>query len=244
MKRPRIHLFQHDPTVGPGYIASWLRQKGFGFSTTRFFMDEPLPQVKQFDWLIILGGSMGVYDYDRYPWLYEEKRRIEQAINQCTIVLGICLGAQLIAEVMGARIFKTRCPEIGWHPVELSKESKATPLLRAVPRKFTTFHWHEDAFDLPDGSIRLGSSRGCLNQGFVFADRVIGLQFHPETLLEDVRIYVEQARHERFNGARECVYVQTSEQILAMEENYNCMHRALGQILENLAGQHHKLAQR
>jgi GMP synthase (glutamine-hydrolysing) len=230
MRKLRFQIFQHDPMVGPGYIGTWLGQSGYRSATTRFFLDEPLPALRQLDGLIILGGGMGVYDYDRFPWLYEEKRCIEQAIKQHKIVLGICLGAQLIAEVMGARIFKTRYPEIGWHPVELSREARATPILQNLPRKFNALHWHEDAFDLPEGAIRLGSSRACLNQGFVKDGHIVGIQFHPETQPEDVRLYVEQSRRGNHQGA----YVQPHEEILSTARFYPTMHQTLARILENV----------
>jgi GMP synthase-like glutamine amidotransferase len=230
MRKPHIHIFQHDAAVGAGHIADWISRNRLPVTYTRFFNDDPLPDVNQLDWLIVLGGDMGVFDYDRFPWLYEEKRCIEKAIGINKVVLGICLGAQIIAEVLGTRVYKTRFPEIGWFEVEVPKEAAKSPIIADIQRKFMAFHWHEDTFDLPSGAIRLGSTKACLNQGFIHDDRVVGIQFHPECRAEEVRVLIEQFRHEFIDG----IYVQSPEAILSAQHHYTQMHAALDQILDNI----------
>jgi GMP synthase-like glutamine amidotransferase len=234
MRKKRIHIFQHDPAVGAGYVSQWIEYKGHLATITRFFNDDPLPDIAEIDWLIICGGSMGVYDYDQYPWLYEEKRCIEAAIQSHKVVVGLCLGAQLIAEVMGARIYKSKYPEIGWFPVELSTEMIKSPWGKGMVKKVDAFHWHEDNFDLPESAIRLGSSEGCLNQGFVFSDHVLGIQFHPESTPEGVRLLVEQAGHDYLTSR----YTQPPETLVNDAHGFESMHKFLGDMLDRAAEIH------
>jgi GMP synthase-like glutamine amidotransferase len=230
MKKPHIHIFQHDPSVGAGFITDWIRHWRFGVTCTQFYNNDPLPDVNRFDWLIVLGGNMGVFDYDSFPWLYEEKRCIEAALTRHKKIIGICLGAQIIAEVLGARVYRARFPEIGWFPVEIPKDAMKSPILSQTHRKITGFHWHHDTFDLPDGSIRFGSTKACLNQGFIYEDHVIGIQFHPECRQEEVRMLIEQSRYECIGG----MYVQSPDAILATQNHFTSMHAFLNQILDNI----------
>jgi GMP synthase-like glutamine amidotransferase len=123
---------------------------------------------------------MGVYDEPEYPWLAPEKLLIEQAIQAGKPVLGICLGAQLIAAVLGAEVTRNKHREIGWFPIEFSPAAVKHPILNGIASILTVFHWHGDRFAIPEGAIPLASSEACDNQGFLYNDRVLGLQFHLE----------------------------------------------------------------
>ena len=132
------------------------------------------------DWLVVLGGPMGVHDEVACTWLRREKLYIREAIFSGRMVLGVCLGAQLIADVLGAGVRGGAYREIGWFPVE--SDHGAAPLLRGVlPGKIEAFHWHGDTFDIPAGALHTVSGEGCVNQAFQYGDRTLALQFHLET---------------------------------------------------------------
>lgn len=143
-----IHYLQHVPFEDLGMIADWIDENGYHSRVSRLYQGEALPNVNDIDWLIVMGGPMGVYDEDQYPWLVDEKRCIERAIAKGRVVLGICLGAQLIANVLGARVYPHTRKEIGWFPITLTREGAQSPLFTELPSPFEVFHWHGDTFDL------------------------------------------------------------------------------------------------
>ncbi len=130
--------------------------------------------------LIVLGGPMGVADQARYPFLRQEIALIERTLAADRPVLGICLGSQLLAAALGARVGSAPRPEIGWYPVRLTEAAAADPVWTSLPPSFTAFHWHGDVFDLPRGSVLLGSSDRTPHQAFRYGAMAWGLQFHPE----------------------------------------------------------------
>ncbi|MFC1498086.1 type 1 glutamine amidotransferase [Verrucomicrobiota bacterium] len=176
----RLHWLQHESFEGLGYIEPFIRQKGFLCSRTRLFENEELPAVDQFDSLIIMGGSASIYEEAKYPWLAKEKIFIKQSIDAGKIVIGVCLGAQLIAEVLGGKVYKGQYREVGWHSVSLTEEGKNFSLLRNVPESFSAFHWHGDYIQTPPSCKRLMETKACSCQAFSLEERVLGLQFHLE----------------------------------------------------------------
>lgn len=169
----KIHWFQHVPFEGLGCIQSWLTASRHAVTCTRFWAGDRIPDVGAVDGLIVMGGPMGVYDEAIYPWLAEEKAFIKQIIAQNKPVLGICLGAQLIAEALSAKVKKNNQREIGFFPVAGDGE--------IFPAEFTAFHWHGDTFGIPDGAVHLAASAACKNQAFIYNGNVLALQFHLET---------------------------------------------------------------
>jgi len=176
----RIHYLQHAPFECLGTIKKWIHDNNIAFTSTRLYDGEALPAIDSFDWLIIMGGPMNVDDIDIHPWLLAEKKFIELAMQHGKKVLGICLGAQLIAEILGAKVSRNHCKEIGWFPVKLTIEAQAHPLFKNLPAEFMPFHWHGDTFSLPQGAVRIASSSVTQEQGFIYNDTVVGLQFHLE----------------------------------------------------------------
>ena len=176
----RIHCIRHESFEGLGCIGDWINSRGYKVSYSLVFQDAVYPQVEEFDWLIVMGGGMSVYEDDKYPWISAEKELIKNAIEKGKVVLGICLGAQFIASAMGARVYPGKRKEIGWFPVDFSKTENHTNLLDFLPGSVTVFHWHGDTFDIPVEANRFASSAITPNQGFVIGDRVVGLQFHFE----------------------------------------------------------------
>lgn len=192
----RIHYIQHVPFEGPASIAKWADTRGHSMTATHVYQNQSFPNLKAFDWLIIMGGPMSIYDEEKYAWLGKEKAIVKQSIDSGKTVIGICLGAQLIADVLGADVYPNEYKEIGWHPIELTPEGTASELFGFLPARFTAFHWHGDTFSIPDGAVHLSKSEGCENQAFVYDSRVLGLQFHLESTRESVGALIENCRSE------------------------------------------------
>ena len=211
----RYHCLQHVSFETPGLLIDLIREKGHSLRTTALYLEEPLPSVADFDALIIMGGPMSIHDEDVYPWLRAEKELIAAAIREGKKVLGICLGAQLIAAVLGARVFPTPQKEIGFWPVQWT-EAAASPRGKeaGAPGGSLFFHWHGETFDLPVGAVLLASSPACVNQAFRLGDKVLGIQFHPEVTPEIIRGMVEYEGWELEEEAG-APFVQGATQILA-----------------------------
>jgi GMP synthase-like glutamine amidotransferase len=227
----RIHYFQHVPFEGLGNIEEWINAKGYSLSSTRFYEDNVLlPKLDDIDWLIIMGGPMGAYDENIYPWLAAEKKFIGQAISRGIKVLGICLGAQLIASVLRAKVYPNAHKEIGWFTLNLTKEGIASALFRGLPSEFVAFHWHGDTFDLPRGAKHLAESIACRNQAFSYGNHVLALQFHLDVRRDNIEEWVQ-------SGASELVkapYIQTAEQMLAQDNQFVIIEKYMRQIMDNL----------
>ena len=186
----RVHCLQHESFVGPGMIESWANEKGHVITKTRFYEDDELPFFDSIDWLVILGGTMCIYEEDQYPWLADEKKYIKKAIDAGKPVLGIGLGAQLISSVTGGRVRKNPYDEIGWFPISMAKEAKSSPIFSAMPEHFMAFQWHRDTFSIPPGAMRLASSEACRDQAFEIGSAV-GVQFHPESSIESIKRLID-----------------------------------------------------
>lgn len=206
----RLHAFLHVEFEGVGCIADWAKEAGHSLTYTRFYQPNfGLPSPAQYDGLIVMGGSMGVYDDEEFAWLKAEKQAIRAAIDSGRKVLGICLGAQLAASVLGAAVEPNEHKEIGWFPLA---QMQLSPLLSHLPEGMEVFHWHGDAFTIPYGAQHVLASEACATQAFLWREQVLGLQFH----LEMGRAQIEDMlRH----GARELAeggdYVQSAEHIRA-----------------------------
>ena len=137
--------------------------------------------------MIVMGGPMNIYEEKKYPWLLREKCFIEDATKTGKVVIGICLGAQIIADVLGANVYAGEHKEIGWFPIFRTKEAGESIVFRDFPSELEVFHWHGDSFDLPSGCIRLAESAACPNQAFIYDERVVGLQFHLEVTRQGAR---------------------------------------------------------
>lgn len=182
----KVHILQHVPFEGPASIADWAKKRSLSLGTTRLFNREILPKLESFDLLIILGGPMSVNDEDKFPWLREEKVFLRDAAAAGKRMLGICLGAQMLADVLGGRVFKAPLKEIGWFPVERELKANDCSLTRSLPSSFQAFHWHGETFELPEGAIHLARSAACENQAFAYDTRILALQFHLEMTRESV----------------------------------------------------------
>jgi len=229
----RIHYFQHVPFEGLASIEDWARQHGHALSSTAWFEHDPvLPALDEIDWLIVMGGPMGTYEEQRLPWLRREKLFIREAIDAGKTVLGICLGAQLIASALGSAVYPGPEKEIGWWPIKKTEAGRGHPLFADMPDEFTVFHWHGDTFDLPEGAQCLAGSAACAHQAFAVGDRVLGLQFHFEVTPVAVR---QMIKGDPDDLLRDAPYIQSEAKILANIHHADDNNRVLAGLLHRLA---------
>lgn len=226
----RIHVLQHVPFEGLGSIERWTTACDHTVTTCGLYRGDPLPEPSQFDWLIVLGGPMGVYDEARYPWLVAEKRLIEAAIRAEKIVLGICLGAQLIAVALGKKVTRNREREIGWFPLDLTPAVRSSRLFDPASDNLLAFHWHSDTFEIPDGAVRLAGSDACDTQAYLYDKRVLGLQFHLETTPANAQALITNCSDELTVGT----YIQTPDEILASPERFETINQHMRGVLNRL----------
>ena len=223
------HILQHVPFEGLGSIEPWLTARRARVTWTRFFEDPSLPEAADVDLLIALGGPMSVNDEARLPWLRPEKRLIARAIALGRPVLGICLGAQLIASALGARVYPGPHREIGWHPVY---GVRGDPGGFAFPEEFLAFHWHGETFDLPPGAVCLAHSTACRHQAFRIGRQALGLQFHVETTPASVAALIEHGRDELAAGG---AHVQTEDTLRdAPPQTYGAANVLMARLLDVL----------
>ena len=229
-KKLKIHTLQHVSFEGLGCIDQWITIKGHSVNYTKLYDNPQFPTLVEFDWLIVMGGPMGVYDEAIYPWLKKEKEFIRRAIERGKTIVGICLGSQLIAEVLGAKVYPNKQKEIGWFDIQKTEFAKSQPLLEQIEEQFTVFHWHGDTFDLPTDSERLFSSAVCLNQAFLYKKKVLGLQFHFEVTSHTLKEMIE-------NGMSELVEdktIQSAAKILKQTNYIDSNNQKMFQILDYL----------
>jgi GMP synthase (glutamine-hydrolysing) len=230
VKLLNIHYLQHVPFEGLGSMEPYFLKKGHKLTATQLYKGQRLPALEKLDWLIVMGGPMSVYDENRYSWLKEEKEFIKRAIDKEKVVLGICLGAQLIANVLGAQVKKNHFKEIGWFNIERAKGVDKTILGKVFPGNIEVFHWHGDTFDIPERAILLASSEACHNQGFIIDNRVIGLQFHLETTLSSAKALIENCKNELTGGK----YIQTEAEIISSESKFAKINKVMQSIIKQL----------
>lgn len=227
----RIHYLQHVPFEGLGYIENWAREKGLKLSATKLFEFPSFPDLEEFDWLIVMGGPMSVYDELDYPWLKAEKTFIKSAIDANKTVIGICLGSQLIAAALGAKVYRNKKKEIGWFPVSLTQPALQNQFLNGFPETITVFHWHGDTFDLPNGAAHLMKSAICTNQAFLYKGKVVGLQFHLEMIPMALKEMIKNCQQELITDD----YIHTEEEILKNTSLCSETNKYLASILNKLA---------
>lgn len=204
----RIHVLQHVSFEGPGYIARWAAARGHVLTTSL----RSFPIQDDFDALIIMGGPMGAYDDARYDWMPVEKALIRDTIADRKKILGICLGAQLIASVLSAEVKAAPRKEIGWFAVKPTAAAAQYPWLQAVfAAAPVVFHWHGDRFEIPAGAADLLTSEGNVHQAFLVNEHVLGLQFHLEVMEADMEAMLRHGAEELVAGG----FVQGEEEIRA-----------------------------
>ncbi len=180
------HFLQHVPFEGPAHIHTLAHERKIQLSRTALYKGEVPAQPEEFDLLFVMGGPMSVNDTGRYPWLNQEKAFVGKCIEAGKKIIGICLGAQIIAEVLGAQVKENKYTEIGWFPVR-SLPPREKKIARTLPEQFMAFHWHGDTFDIPRSALHLAESDACTNQAFLYDEKILGLQFHLECTENSIR---------------------------------------------------------
>ncbi|WP_165806716.1 glutamine amidotransferase-related protein [Chitinophaga parva] len=225
----RIHVLQHVSFEGPGCIARWAAARGHVLTTSL----RSFPAVHDFDALVIMGGPMGAYEDDQYHWMPAEKALIRETIASGKKVLGICLGAQLIASVLGAAVKAAPQREIGWYPVQPTAAANRHLWLEAVFADApVVFHWHGDQFAIPAGAEDLLTSAANVHQAFLVNDQVLGLQFHLEVMEADMEAMLEHGAEDLAPGA----YVQNAAQIRAGSPHLARANARMVQLLDGFFG--------
>jgi GMP synthase-like glutamine amidotransferase len=227
-----IHCLQHVPFEGPAGIGDWISGHGHRLTTTHLYRGEVLPSLESVDWIVVMGGPMNVYEYRLHPWLREEKNFLAAALEANKTILGVCLGAQLLADVLGAKVYQNPEKEIGWLPISLRSGTDTDLFFPGAPRELTVFHWHGDTFDLPAEANWLASSVGCAHQAFAFGERVVGLQFHIETTPMSVAALIENCGNELTEGR----FIQTATRITEDRAHFRMNQQVLKTLLEQLEG--------
>lgn len=189
----RVLVLQHSESETLGTIEDALKRAGVSFEYLRIFQGQSVPHcIDRSAGLIVMGGPISVYETDRFPFLLQEMKLIEDFLKAQRPILGVCLGSQLLAAVLGAAIRKGRQKEIGWFPVQLTTEGKQDPLWFGAPPRFVAFHWHGDVFDLPKGAVRLASSDITEVQSYRFGNQSYGVLFHLEVAEQHVIKMLEE----------------------------------------------------
>jgi GMP synthase-like glutamine amidotransferase len=230
----RLAVLQHVPFEGPAAIAEWAAAQGLPVSIVRLYEGDALPELFAFDVLAAMGGPMSANDEAQYSWLGAELALLREAIGAGKAVLGVCLGAQMIAKALGAKIYAARQKEIGWLPVERTGAQHA--LFDGIPASFTALHWHGETFDLPAGAIHLAQTTTVPNQAFAAGPRVLGLQFHMEATRASVNGLLDCAGHEIGNGPFEQAPGTIRAGISHCESLWPLLVRMLGNLTHGAAG--------
>lgn len=223
-----ITCLKHVPFEGPAAFANWAELRGHVLDCAELYANPSQPELNSYDLLLVMGGPMNIYEESKYPWLAAEKAAIGAAIDAGKVVVGICLGAQLIADVLGAKVRRGEEVEIGWLPIE---RTAGCPGEIALPDALRVYHWHGDRFEIPEGAVHIASSAACANQGFLYQGRVLALQCHLETTRESMNALIEACGHE-IQGGR---YVQDAATMRAEPDTtFEAMHSVLFKLLDRI----------
>ena len=223
----KVLIFQHAEGEWIGSMESWFTQKQAELTTVYLYRGESAPAITHYDWLLIMGGPMSAYDEANYPWLKEEKNIIQKAIAQNKKVLGICLGAQLIASALGATVKPNTQSEIGWFEV-----TRTNDIASWLPEHFNPLSWHGDIVELPSGAVAFAKSDATPCQGFQWGERVFALQFHLEADIGTAACFLSLES----NGLPAGDFVQSEATLLndadGVAESRLVMHRLLDRIYD------------
>jgi GMP synthase-like glutamine amidotransferase len=231
----RLHGIRHESFETEAGIADWARDRGHSLTHTDLFAGQALPALDSFDWLVVMGGPMNVDEEDRFAWLAGEKRLIRAAADAGKLVLGVCLGAQLISVALGGVVSKGRYREIGWHKVLAGPDAGRSQVFRNLPLEYEAFHWHGDTFTIPADAFWTARSEACAHQAFTAReDRVVALQFHLETSAASMADIAAHCADEITPGEAQ-PYIQGAAQMTDRPERLTALRELLYRLLDNMA---------
>lgn len=203
----------HAPFERPGFIETWAKKHNYKTQEVSPYKNEKCPDINEFDFLVVMGGPQSTLSIDKAPYLHDEIDLIKRAIKANKRILGVCLGAQLLAEALGA---KTECSpnrEIGMYQIELLEAAQDDPVFGSFPSKFNMMHWHSDMPGIADGAILLAKSEGCPRQAFRYGDRIYGFQCHFELTKELVNEMIEHCG----NDLKPDTYVMAPKELMSVD---------------------------
>lgn len=209
----RIHYIIHAPFENLGVIEDWIIKHKHAATGTHTYRGEQLPDVTEFDFLIVMGGPQSAITLDQYPYLQQEIELIRQAIQANKAILGVCLGAQLLGVALGAAAENSPHKEIGIYPIETTEAAEHDALFKLFPKHFPVMHWHGDMPGLSEECVLLAGSAGCPRQAFRYGDKVYGFQFHLEFTPENVIDLLTHCGDDLASGK----YVSEAEELMALD---------------------------
>lgn len=225
----KILIVTHASFEKPGSIETWAKNNGHQTREVSPYKGEKLPDIKEFDFLVVMGGPQSPLEIKDAPYLADEIKLIQQALNEKKRIVGICLGAQLIGEALGAKTERSPNREIGAYPLELLQDAKYDPVFQQFPDKFNVMHWHNDMPGLPKGAALLAKSEGCPRQAFRYGDRVYGFQCHFELTKELVEGMIDHC----MNDLKQGPYVRSIKDLL--ETDYAEINAKMDHVLSYLS---------
>lgn len=225
----KILFVIHASFEKPGFIETWANQHGHPTQSVSPYKGEELPDVDGFDFIVVMGGPQSPLAIDEAPYLRDEINFIKQAIKKQKRILGVCLGAQLIGEALGAATERSPHREIGIYPIELLEAAKDDPMFKNFSAKFDVMHWHSDMPGIPEGAVLLAKSEGCPRQVVRYSDRIYGLQCHFELTQELVGKMVSHCVSDLVGKQR---YVRSAKELI--EADYSEINAKMEIILDYL----------
>lgn len=224
-----IYCLHHIEFESFGNLKEWAIVHDHVLSTINPSICDSFLSPDDFDMLVIMGGTMSVYEENKHPWLHKEKAFVSNILRLSKPILGICFGGQMLAQLLGAHVRPNTYKEIGWHHVR--KNPQCNAFLKGLPDTFPVFQWHGDTFDIPEGAARLFESEACINQGFIYNNNIIGLQFHPEANDRWIKELINHCRGDIAQGR----YIQNEESMLCRETELAMSKNFMFQLLDTLS---------
>ena len=223
-----ILCITHADFESPGVIETWANERGYKFTISRPYKGELLSLKSHYDFLIVMGGPQSPLELDNAPYLEDEIKLIQQAIEHNKLVIGFCLGAQLIGEALGAKTLRSPEKEVGVFPLSLTKEAENDPLMKEFPNSFPVMHWHNDMPGLTESSTLLGYSQGCPRQIVKYKNLVYGFQCHFEITLQGIKTMIKAVP----GDLKPSKFTQSAEELL--QQDYDAINQTMFKILDRL----------